>query len=141
MDRATRYRYLAIFYNIWKACSAYLHSPLGIDNKSHLNKQIRHAYDTLSHAMSRTDSLLFSAPLHDQLEMSDMSKIARLDAVKIAEHDFTVINKQSLCQRTITKMFQAQETEQIMTDALPTTSVTIADDWSQAKAWDSPDLI
>eukprot|EP00957_Ditylum_brightwellii_P211228 15365920-Ditylum_brightwellii.AAC.3 len=130
-----------IFYNVWKACNAHLHSPLGTDNKSYLNKCIRHAYGTLSHAMSWTDSLLFSTPLHDQLEISDMSKIAWLEAVKIAEHDFTVINKQSLCQHAITEMFQAQETEQIITNALLIIPATIADDWSQAEAWDGPNLI
>eukprot|EP00957_Ditylum_brightwellii_P084573 6431303-Ditylum_brightwellii.AAC.1 len=73
--------------------------------------------------------------------MSDMSKIAWLGAVRIAEHDFTVINEQSPCQCTITKMFRAQETKQNMTDTLPTTPAAIADGWSQADAWDGPDLI
>eukprot|EP00957_Ditylum_brightwellii_P053694 4068064-Ditylum_brightwellii.AAC.2 len=73
--------------------------------------------------------------------MSDMPKIAWLDAVKIAEHDFAVINKQTLCQCKLTKMFQAQETEQVMTAALSTMSATIADDWSQAEGWGGPDLI
>eukprot|EP00957_Ditylum_brightwellii_P053693 4068064-Ditylum_brightwellii.AAC.1 len=53
------------FYHVWKAHNAHLHSPLGTGNKSHLNKCIRYAYGTLSDAMSWTDSLLFSTPLHD----------------------------------------------------------------------------
>eukprot|EP00957_Ditylum_brightwellii_P075682 5751734-Ditylum_brightwellii.AAC.1 len=74
------------FNNVSKARNAHLHSPLGTDNKSHLNKRIRYEYSTLSHAMSWT-----------------------------GKHDFTVINKGTPFQPTITKMFQAQETEQVMT--------------------------
>eukprot|EP00957_Ditylum_brightwellii_P157883 12018010-Ditylum_brightwellii.AAC.1 len=73
--------------------------------------------------------------------MSDISKLAWLEAVKIAEHDLTVINKQTPCQCTITEMFRAQDTEQNMNANLATVNATIADDWSQADVWDGPDLI
>eukprot|EP00957_Ditylum_brightwellii_P025510 1928375-Ditylum_brightwellii.AAC.1 len=73
--------------------------------------------------------------------MSDISKIAWLEAVKISEHDFTVIDKRTPCQRTITKMFCTLDIEQITNTALTTMSAAIADDWSQAEVWGGPDLI
>eukprot|EP00957_Ditylum_brightwellii_P127569 9728363-Ditylum_brightwellii.AAC.1 len=65
MDRETDYRHVAIFYGAWKMLNAHLHSPLGTSNTACLNKCIKHAYGTLSHAISQTDRLLFSTSLHD----------------------------------------------------------------------------
>eukprot|EP00957_Ditylum_brightwellii_P074315 5646652-Ditylum_brightwellii.AAC.1 len=73
--------------------------------------------------------------------MSDISKLAWLEAVKIVEHNFTVINKQIPYQRMITEMFRAQETERNMNKDLATVNANIADDWSQADIWDGLDFI
>eukprot|EP00957_Ditylum_brightwellii_P152288 11594245-Ditylum_brightwellii.AAC.1 len=119
-------------------------------SSSHLNKHIKYVYSTLRHAMIKSDQCLFAKPLQERLDMSTSSKLAWLEAVCIAEHDFTVLNKRSPQQHTIIELFEAQTTN---INPNPNTNITnqathesiemniAAKNWENANDWDGPDLI
>eukprot|EP00957_Ditylum_brightwellii_P124586 9495209-Ditylum_brightwellii.AAC.1 len=82
--------------------------------------------------------------------MSASSKLAWLEAVCIAEHDFTVLNKRSPLQCTITELFEAQTANTNTNTNTNTTnqatnenkgmSIT-AVNWENANDWEGPDAI
>eukprot|EP00957_Ditylum_brightwellii_P081135 6171993-Ditylum_brightwellii.AAC.1 len=74
--------------------------------------------------------------------MSASSKLAWLEAVCIAEHNFAVIHKGSPTQQTITEMFsECNNNLQLTYKNLDITAMEIVEDWAQSNDWDSPDLI
>eukprot|EP00957_Ditylum_brightwellii_P210785 15365397-Ditylum_brightwellii.AAC.1 len=92
--------------------------------------------------MSKHGQLLFQRPLQERLSMSASSKLAQLEAVCIAEHNFTDIHKQSPTQQTITEMLSACNNNlQLTYKDLDINAVEISEDWAQSDDWDSPNLI
>eukprot|EP00957_Ditylum_brightwellii_P158726 12081139-Ditylum_brightwellii.AAC.1 len=82
--------------------------------------------------------------------MSASAKLAWLEAVRIAKHDFTVLNKRSPLQHTITELFDAQTANiNINANTNTTSQVTTkniarnitARNWDNTNGWDNPDLI
>eukprot|EP00957_Ditylum_brightwellii_P134666 10266310-Ditylum_brightwellii.AAC.1 len=84
--------------------------------------------------------------------MSASAKLVWLEAVRTAKHDFTVLNKRSPLQRTITELFDAQTTNtntSTNTNTNTTTQATnkniaqniTAKNWDNADEWDNPDSI
>eukprot|EP00957_Ditylum_brightwellii_P127339 9709618-Ditylum_brightwellii.AAC.1 len=82
----------------WKAQNAHLHDVIGNDDSAHLNLHIKHAYGKLRHSVAKSDTLLFTMPLEDRLKPSAYAKLAWLEAVCIAEHNFTVVHKRQPTQ-------------------------------------------
>jgi len=124
----------------------HLHTPMGNSSSSDLNKRVKYAYSTLRHAMIKSDQFLFAKSLQERLDMSASSKLAWLEAVRIAEHNFTVINKRSPLQCTITELFEAQTTNTNTNTTNQATNGNIgmnitAEKWEYADDWDGPDLI
>ena len=128
-----------IFMLIWKARNAHLHDAIDNDESTHLNLRIKHAYGKLRHSVAQSDKLLFTMTLKDRLDSSVYAKLAWLEAVRIAEHDYTVVNNRQPTQRTITEFFTTNDP----TAALETINGTQlgATTWENSNDWDGPDLI
>ena len=77
--------------------------------------------------------------LEDRLKSSVYAKLAWLEAVQIAEHDFKAVHKRHPTQRTITKFFTTKNP----TAALETINRNQlgASTWDNSNDWDGPDLI
>ena len=77
--------------------------------------------------------------LKDRLDSSVYAKLAWLEAVRIAEHDNTVVHKRQPTQRTITEFFTTNDPNA----ALETINGTQlgATTWENSNDWDGPDLI
>eukprot|EP00957_Ditylum_brightwellii_P134105 10224079-Ditylum_brightwellii.AAC.1 len=77
--------------------------------------------------------------LEDRLKSSVYAKLAWLEAVQIAEHNFTAVHKRQPTQRTITEFFTTKD---------PTATLeTMNRDqwgaltWDNSDDWGGPDLI
>eukprot|EP00957_Ditylum_brightwellii_P042262 3201033-Ditylum_brightwellii.AAC.1 len=68
-------------------------------------------------------------PLKDMLKSSVYTKLAWLEAVRMAEHDFTAVHKRQPTQRTITDFFTTKDTT--------ATLATINGDQLGAPTWDN----
>eukprot|EP00957_Ditylum_brightwellii_P008486 643379-Ditylum_brightwellii.AAC.1 len=71
--------------------------------------------------------------LEDRLKSSVYAKLAWLEAVRFAEHDFTAVHKHQPTQRTITKFFTTKDPtaalEAINRDQLGAPTWDNSDDW------------
>jgi hypothetical protein len=130
-----------IFFSAWKARNTHLHCPPGTEPSAHLNKRIQHAYSCLRHSIAKTDSLLFSLPLHERLNTSAAAKLAWLDSVGIAEHDFSITHRRSPTQRTIPDMFQTMINNQQLNSQQDHNTFANADTWNHIDDWEGPDFI
>eukprot|EP00957_Ditylum_brightwellii_P174621 13295735-Ditylum_brightwellii.AAC.1 len=78
-------------------------------NNNILDIQVRKAY-ALEHSMSASNRLLFHMDLTERLKSSLGSKRLWLESVKIAVHDFKIVNKRTSSQRVITDFFSNTST-------------------------------
>eukprot|EP00957_Ditylum_brightwellii_P205827 15345623-Ditylum_brightwellii.AAC.1 len=74
---------------------------------SHLDQQIRYAFHTYSQSLFKSDHLLFSTGLNEQLSMTATAKQHWLEAVKIAAKAFLAVHKMPPAQQTITQFFSS----------------------------------
>eukprot|EP00957_Ditylum_brightwellii_P100042 7624209-Ditylum_brightwellii.AAC.1 len=89
--------------------------------------------------MAKLDTLLFTMTIEDRLKSSVYAKLAWLEAVRIAEHDFTAVQKCQPTQHTIIEIFTTKDP----TAALATINRDQlgAPTWDNSNDWDGPDLI
>eukprot|EP00957_Ditylum_brightwellii_P082938 6305592-Ditylum_brightwellii.AAC.1 len=73
-------------------------------NNNILDIQFQKAF-ALEHSMSTIDRLLFHMDLTERLQSSPESKQLWLESVKIAVHDFKIVNKRTQSQCVITDFF------------------------------------
>eukprot|EP00957_Ditylum_brightwellii_P192074 14621809-Ditylum_brightwellii.AAC.2 len=78
-------------------------------NNNILDIQVQKAY-ALDHSMSTSNRLLFHMDLTERMKSSPESKWLWLKIVKIAVHDFKVVNKRTPSQCVITDFFSNTST-------------------------------
>eukprot|EP00957_Ditylum_brightwellii_P006807 515897-Ditylum_brightwellii.AAC.1 len=100
----------SIFVDVWNARNAHLHSEMENTNNNVLDIQVQKAY-ALEDSMSTSDRLLFYMDLTEHLKSSSKSKQLWLESVKIAVHDFTIVNKRMPSQCVITDFFHNTPTD------------------------------
>ena len=86
------------------ARNVHLHTDMENNTQSVLDKQVKKAY-ALKHSMFASDRLLFQLDMMDRLQSSSESKQLWLESIRIAVHDFCVVNNRMPSQRAITDFF------------------------------------
>eukprot|EP00957_Ditylum_brightwellii_P210049 15364517-Ditylum_brightwellii.AAC.2 len=83
------------FTKVWIARCTTLHTKANTVTMLHLDHQIQYAFCTYSHSLFKSDQLLFSKGLKEQLSMTAMAKQHWIKAVAIATKDFLAVHKMS----------------------------------------------